>query len=102
MSMRFQYVEMTATEFNAGLDSIGMQRDTFARLFGFEKKRISEWSSGESRIPRWVPGIMRVMKNVPGAIAEIRQEAAERIELDLQNPQRGRFPFLEYDGRNDE
>ena len=101
MAMRFKYVPMTPLEFRIALGKLDMRYATFARLFGFTIKRVAGWANGEEDIPRWIPGILRAMANVPGVLPELRQEAAERIERDNENPQLGKFPYLENNGAPD-
>lgn len=94
MSRRFDYTRMTAQEFTSYLDAIGMPPLAFARIFGFEEKRIRQWMTGEQDIPIWVRPVMAVLKNVPGALPEARQCAAEMIIRDNFRPQDGEFPYL--------
>ena len=82
MSRRFEYSRMTAIQFSQALKEIDMPALAFARIFGFEEKRI------------WVPVVMAVLQNVPGAIPEARQAAAEMIVRDNFRPQDGEFPYL--------
>lgn len=95
MTRRFEYERMSAAEFAAELLSIDMKPLAFARIFGFEEKRIRGWMTGVQDIPIWVRPVMAVLKNVPGAIPEARQAAAEMIVRDSFRPEDGEFPFLE-------
>lgn len=97
MAKRFEYKRMTAEEFQADMEAIGMLDATFGRLFGFDPRRVRSWRTGEEDIPIWVPPVMRVLKAIPSAIVEIRQEAAERIVRDNENLGFGEFPYLEHD-----
>lgn len=94
MSRRFEYTRMTAQEFRADLDSIGMPALAFGRIFGFTEDRIKLWLTGQQEIPIWVPVVTRILIQVPGAIPEARQAAAERIIRDNVRPQDGEFPYL--------
>lgn len=94
VSRRYDYRRMTADDFRADLDNIGMPPMAFGRIFGFEEKRIRQWMSGEQDVPIWVFPVMQILKNVPGAIPEARQAAAEMIVKDNFRPEDGPFPFL--------
>lgn len=94
MSKRFDRVEMAPQDFTAALRSMDMKKDTFVRLFGCDPRLVRRWEKGEVPIPHWVAPVMRVMRNVPTSIIELRKEAAQRIEFDRENPQNGRFPYL--------
>jgi hypothetical protein len=94
MSRRFVYKRMAPSEFAAALDRLGWSHRTFARLFGFEPRRVTHWCRGEEAVPYWVPPVMAVAENVPGAITAIRDEAANRIISDTLLPERGEYPYL--------
>jgi hypothetical protein len=94
MSRRFEYVRLTGPEFARALDQIGMVPNAFARIFGFEPKRIHNWIDGEDNIPYWVPIVLAIFTGNPSMIINARQEAAERIVSDKQLPG-VEFPYLE-------
>lgn len=100
MSRRFEYTRMTAQEFRADLDALGMPALAFGRIFGFTEDRIKLWLTGQQEIPIWVPIVTRILTNVPGAIPEARQAAAERISHDNLRPQDGQFPYLAKEPRD--
>lgn len=94
MRKRFEYVRMTGPEFKADLAEIQMSVKAFARITGSIAERVQKWVHSEEDIPSWVPVLTAVLKNSPGALGAARQAAAERIRLDLANPNLGEFPYL--------
>lgn len=92
---RFEYRKMTGEELTRDLRAIGMSHKAFARITGSVADRVKQWCDGEEDIPNWTPILVAILKNVPGAIVEARQEAAERIKLDLSHPDLGEYPYLE-------
>lgn len=91
---RFEYVKMTAEEFRVALHDLDIHPHTFARISGSLAERVNKWAFEHEDIPMWVPPFLAAMAAAPEALIAARREAAARIILDNQFPDRGHFPYL--------
>jgi len=93
MSQRFEYRKMTAAEFSAALTDAAMKPNTFARLFGVDRRTVQRWLNGSFIIPTWVPIVMQLLATAGGAHGWVRKAAAEVIVRDNEHPERGEYPY---------
>ena len=68
---------MTATEFSAALNQVGLGMREFAALTGANERSVERWLEGQQDIPPWVP-IMCALFTLPGATALARAIMQER------------------------
>jgi len=56
---------MTAAEFLAALDTLGMKREAFAERFGLHLSAVYRWAQGTRAVPPWVPVVIEMIKEEP-------------------------------------
>lgn len=56
---------MTAAEFLAAIDALGMKREDFAARFGLHRSAVYRWGR-ERAVPPWVPVVIAmIQKDMP-------------------------------------
>jgi len=66
VSRRYRYKRMTAEQFSAALDELGMSVMQFARLYGSAEGRVRDWLHGDEDIPHTV-AVFCIAMTVPKA-----------------------------------
>jgi len=57
---------MTAAEFLAAIDALGMKREDFAARFGLHRSAVYRWTQGARAVPPWVPPVLDMIeKDMP-------------------------------------
>lgn len=96
MAKRFEYRDITPAEFSAALDRACMKPNTFARLFGVDRRTVIRWVGGSADIPSWVGIVLQLVATSGGAHGWLRKAAADFIIRDNAHPERGEFPYRRF------
>ena len=91
MSQRFEYDRLTADKFTTAIVEMGIEPNTFARVFGVRENTVARWINGSQDIPPWVQIALALLR-LPKGFATAREAAAEMIRKDNLRPSQ-EYPY---------